>query len=165
MKYLGVLLLLGSLNAFAQGFSSGIPLPGLPISRGAKLMAGSTSVTIATDQTALPVIVSGDIKETRFHDAALVNINGSAGAWVALGSGAAITVTVKQIQFSSTIGDPLEIGVGSAAGNAVQKFIINQGGGPVVIADTQASGDKLWIRSLSSSATTSGYLTLNLVGP
>ncbi len=164
-KYALLFILLRSVAFANQGVSYGLPLPGLPVSLGQKITASSTSVTIASDQPPIPFIAGGDIKENRFHYAASQNINGSAGAWVALGSGAAIASTIKQIQYSSTLGLPVEIGVGANAGASVQKFVINQGGGPVVITDAQNVGDKLWIRSLSTSAITSGYLTVSLVGP
>ncbi len=62
MKYLSLLLILSATTALAQSYNPGLPLPGLPKSVGPKLMAGSTSVTLATDQTAIPV--SGSITAT-----------------------------------------------------------------------------------------------------
>lgn len=207
--------------AGAQSYSPGLPLPGLPKSLGQKTMAQSTSVTMASNQSAITVtgnltvtnpsvtftggtapgsatnvgmtvsgvfvgltgsanglIVDGSavvqpvsitnadtVRETRFHYAASQNINGSAGAWVALGSGAAVTVSVKQVQYSSTLGEPVEIGSGSGAASVTQRFIINQGGGPELMNQLFSSGTLLWVRSLSTSAISSGYLTVNLVGP
>lgn len=60
MKYLSILtMLVVSANAFAQSFSGGIPIPGLPNSTGQKTSAGSTSVVLASDQS--PVPISGTI--------------------------------------------------------------------------------------------------------
>lgn len=53
--YILSLISIFSINLYAQTYSGGLPLPGLPKSLGPKTMAGSTSVTIATDQTAIPV--------------------------------------------------------------------------------------------------------------
>lgn len=58
-KYIISILFLTATLAKGASFSPGIPLPGLPKSVGPKLMTGSTSVTIATDQT--PVPISGSI--------------------------------------------------------------------------------------------------------
>lgn len=57
MKYL-ILIVLFSSTAHAVTYSNGIPLPGLPKSLGQKTMAGSTSVTIASDQAPVPVTFS-----------------------------------------------------------------------------------------------------------
>lgn len=55
MRSFFFIALLCSSLAFAQSYSTGVPLPGLPNSTGPKTMAGSTSVTFATDQTAITV--------------------------------------------------------------------------------------------------------------
>lgn len=62
MRYRAFLLFLATTTAFAQGYSGGLPIPGLPKSVGPKPMSGSTSVTIATDQT--PITVTGAITAT-----------------------------------------------------------------------------------------------------
>src|ERR1700743_314521 len=55
MKYILALLFLTSQLSFAQGYNTGLPIPGLPVSVGPKPSSGSTSVTFATDQTAITV--------------------------------------------------------------------------------------------------------------
>jgi hypothetical protein len=59
MKYIISILFLTAIVAKAQSFTPGIPLPGLPKSLGPKPMSGSTSVTVATNQTPIPI--SGSI--------------------------------------------------------------------------------------------------------
>lgn len=46
-------------NAYAQTYSGGLPLPGIPVSLGQKTSANSTSVVLASDQSA--VTISGSI--------------------------------------------------------------------------------------------------------
>lgn len=55
MKYLTFIILLLSTTVLAQGYNTGLPVPGLPKSVGPKRMSGSTSVTFATDQTPLQI--------------------------------------------------------------------------------------------------------------
>ena len=105
-----------------------------------------------------------DVLKAEFHNMTSVNINGSAGAFVAVGSGAAIGFSIQKIQLSYTSGEPLEFGIGASAGAAVRKFIVNQGDGPVALDLVLATTDKLWVKSLSATSVTSGYLTLNLMG-
>lgn len=63
MKYLLSLFLLVTISALAApSYSTGLPMPGLPKSVGPKPMSGSTSVTLATDQT--PITVTGSITAT-----------------------------------------------------------------------------------------------------
>lgn len=70
-----VLLLCCSIAVYAQSYSTGVPLPGLPISVGPKTMAGSTSVTIATDQT--PVPITGTVNGALVVSNASVGPNGA----------------------------------------------------------------------------------------
>lgn len=113
-----------------------------------------------------PIVVLEDldILETRFHQGSVTNINGSAGAWVALGGGAALANDIKQIHMTTTMGEPLEIGVGASAGAAQRKFIVNRGEGPLVLKINLDSGDELWVRSLTTNGVTSGEIVVNLLG-
>jgi len=161
-----VILALGlSAQAHAQGYNTGLPVPGLPNSTGVKTMAGSTSVTIASDQTPIPVSASFaplKVKESRIHDASTTTINGSAGAWVELGGVALLTNIISEVSISANIGEPTQIGVGPNAGAVTQLFMANQGEGPSKFGVTLAIGDQLWIRSLSLSSINAGYTTVNL---
>lgn len=107
------------------------------------------------------------VKTTRYHDCASVGINGNAGAFVALGSGAALAQDISKIQLTSTIGEPLTIRVGvdaAAAAAASDLIVLNRGDGPVNLDVTIPSGSLLWIRSLTTVAIADGLLTANLMG-
>jgi hypothetical protein len=54
--------LLGISSAMGATYSGGLPIPGLPKSVGQKTMSGSTSVTLASDQPAIPI--SGSVTAT-----------------------------------------------------------------------------------------------------
>jgi hypothetical protein len=58
-SFIALILAYGLKVSFGQSYSTGLPLPGLPKSLGPKPMSGSTSVTLATNQTAIPI--SGSI--------------------------------------------------------------------------------------------------------
>ena len=112
-----------------------------------------------------PIIVLEDLDvlETRLHEGSVTTINASGGAWVALGGGAALANDIKSLQVTSTMGQPLEIGVGASAGAAQRKFILNRGDGPVSLKINLDSTEELWVRSLDA-AVTSGEITINLLG-
>ena len=105
-----------------------------------------------------------DVLETRFHQGSVVNINGSAGAWVAFGGGAALASAIKEIHITSTMGEPLEFGIGASAGAAARKLIVNRGEGPLVLKIDLDSGEELWVRSLTTTGVTSGEIVVNLLG-
>lgn len=114
-----------------------------------------------------PVIVeiaTLTVLETRFHQGSVTNINGSAGAWVAFGGGAALANDTKKILLTSTMGEPLEFGVGASAGAAQRVFVINRGDGPISLELVLDSGDEIWVRSLTTSGVTSGELTMSILG-
>jgi hypothetical protein len=125
-----------------------------------------------------PLYVSGvsgiRVRETRFHDAAGVNINDVSGAFVEIGTDpataaaapAAIANTTSKLIISSTIGEPLCIRLGANAGAAAlasDLCIINRGQS-VEIDVALIATNQLWIRSLTSVAVTDGILTMNLCG-
>lgn len=124
---------------------------------------GSSDITVGVE-AALRDVFSTDVKTTEFHNITSANINGSAGAFVALGSGAALGYTIKSLQISYTAGEPLQFGVGASAGAAVKKWIINQGDGPVNLIISLSATDKLWVKSLSTTAVSAGYITVNFMG-
>lgn len=62
-KYLLMLVGISIISvAYAQTYSGGLPLPGIPVSLGQKTSANSTSVVLASDQSA--VTISGSITAT-----------------------------------------------------------------------------------------------------
>lgn len=104
--------------------------------------------------------------ETRYHDAAAVNINDNTGAFVAVGSGAAISNTIYEININCTLGEPLDFRLGADATAAAanpSKWIMNRGAA-VTLKIKLVAGDKLWVRSLTTSGVTGGEITLNLMG-
>ena len=132
--------------------------PSSPIHAADVFIANSGSFPIPI--TAAPYTVL----ETRLQDMAAVGINGSAGAWVELGGAAVLANAIAKIQLSYTAGQPLEIGTGATAGSVTRRFIINQGEGPLNLDLQLTAGSQLWVRSLSTTGVTSGYITLNLIG-
>lgn len=125
------------------------------------------------NDSANPIPVQGvsgvQTLETRIHDCSAAGINNNAGAFVQIGAPtpADIANTISKVQISSNVGEPLCFRIGAdatAAASAENKFIVNQGEGPTTVDVSLASGDKLWVRSLTSTAISSGYITLNLIG-
>ena len=91
-------------------------------------------------------------------------INNNAGAWVEFGGAVALASNILELAISFNVGEPLEIGVGPNAGAVTRVAVSNQGEGPTKLGCTLLSGQFVWIRSLSTTAVTSGYLTMNLLG-
>lgn len=108
-----------------------------------------------------------DIVVAEFHDMTANNINGSGGAFVAFGSGAPLSADVSRLEATYTAGEPLCFRVAASAGaaaSAPNRFIFNQGDGPVILKVALKLGELLWVRSLSTSAVTGGYIAANLSG-
>lgn len=128
--------------------------------------SGSPSNVTIVGPSPLPVSVQGglDVKKAEIHDISATNINASGGAFVALGSGAALGSIIQKLQLSYTAGEPLEFGVGASAGAATRKWVANQGEGPMLLDILLAAADKVWVRSLSLNAVSSGYITTNFLG-
>jgi hypothetical protein len=114
----------------------------------------------------LPVsIASGiSVQKGEFHDCSVTEINAAGGSWAAVGSGAAMSKLIQKVQMSSTIGIPIEFGVGPNSGSVTRAWVANQGEGPQVVDVALASGTHLFVRSLNASTASSGYLTVNLEG-
>lgn len=163
MKLELLFLLLASTAALAQGYNTGLPIPGLPKSVGPKTMAQSTSVTIATNQTPITVTsVTAPVVQSRYHDASAVNINNNVGAWVELGGASPLTSDATDFYISANISEPTQIGIGPNAGAVTQLLLANQGEGPSHFGVTLTAGSQMWIRSLNTNSITSGYITVNL---
>lgn len=116
-----------------------------------------------------PLYVStsaGTVVETRFHDCSSTQINGSAGAFVEIETAAALTHTITQMMVNCTFGEPIRIrkaATALAAASASDIALLNQGQSATFDVSL-SSGDKLWVKSASTTAVTTGYLTLNLKG-
>lgn len=109
----------------------------------------------------LAVRLNGTVKEVRYHDSSAITINAVTGAWVELAGGPAFSNFTDGVHVTSTIGEPLAIGVGPSAGAAATTFVINRGEGPLVIGDTFNPGDRVWVRSTTLNSVTSGELVMN----
>lgn len=153
MKKLLLLSLL-SFSAFA-----------IEVTRG--LGATSLSGIPVTSTTGLPVLNGGSVKESRFHDAAVTNINDSGGAYVEVGGTTVLANTIIGVHVTTTIGEPLQFATTSAANcssGISTLFKVNRGEGPLVLGVAIPTGNRLCVRSLTSSSVTSGEIVLNLAG-
>lgn len=116
---------------------------------------------------ALEAFYGKDVVHTEVHDCSLVNIQGSAGVFVAIGSGAAMPQEIRSLRLSASFGTPFTIRVAAdatAAASASNKIVVNRGEDTFEVTIKLNSGDKLWVRSLTTTAATSGFLTLNFMG-
>lgn len=135
-------------------------------SRPAGLTQAETTTAVSD---ALTSVNADDVTDTRHHDCSVTNINGSAGALVEIrrdnaNAGAALAAAVKKIHVSCTFGEPIEILSGANSGSATRRVITNLGEGPLVIECKMTSGHSVFVRSLSTSAITTGVLTINFLG-
>jgi hypothetical protein len=109
---------------------------------------------------------SQNVVGTDHHDASSTNINGSAGAFVAFGGGAALA-KADQIHISSNLGEPMDFRIAAsavaAAALAGPSFILNAGQDARLELAIAAS-DKLWVRSLTTTGVTSSHLAANYLG-
>ena len=104
----------------------------------------------------------------KFHNAAVTNINGNAGAYVEVTPSAALPVATKQIQISSNVGESISLAIAidaTAALTSTKKFNLVAGGAPgrIDVQDILVT-DRIWVRSLSANAINTGDLTLNFLG-
>lgn len=102
-----------------------------------------------------------------FHDASTANINAVGGAFVAFGSGVTIPSGTKYVQISSTCGEPIQIAfaanLGGAAASTAKVYLV-PGGAPGILAFIPATNNLAFVKSLSSTALTDGYITMNFIG-
>lgn len=117
-------------------------------------------------QSVIPGGTGLSVLETRFHECSVTNIQAKSGSFVEIESAAALANTISKMKVSCTFGEPISIRKGAnaaAAAAATDLALLNQG----QTADFEvslSSGDKLWVRSRTSTAINTGYLTLNLIG-
>lgn len=141
--------------AQAQTFNPGLPLPGLPKSLGQKTMANSTSVTLASNQTALTVTANGKTPVSllrRDYSTNNVTITGYAEL---VASTANVT---NALEIFDSSGQTMIIAFG-AAGSEVNKFYDYPGGNgrmEVLIP----LGTRISITTTGTAAT-SGELDIN----
>lgn len=167
MKYhlVSALLLVSSIT-YAQSFTPGLPLPGLPKSVGPKPMAGSTSVTFATDQNPLTVTISGNITgtftaggktsvEQAIHDYAASPVLSSAYVQLI----AATSGPATELEVFDSSGRTLKLAFG-APGSEVDQFLIFPGGNGQLPL-TVPSGTRISIEAVSISAS-AGEIDVNL---
>lgn len=130
---------------------------------------GASSADIqAAIEAALAAFFPTNILAQDIHDATATNINANGGAFVAFGSAITIPASAKSIYLSSNLGEPVQVSlaanVGAAAASTQQVYLV-QGGNPgASIPVTIGAGNKLFIRSLSATAITDGFITVNVVG-
>lgn len=116
----------------------------------------------------LPVsLTSVVVSETRWHDASSTNINATSGAYVEIGTspaGVAVTADRTQIWVANTTGQPLSIrkAADASAAASADDLLLPAAGEGQIYGVSVLSGSKLWVRSKTSTAVTSGYLILHL---
>jgi len=107
------------------------------------------------------------VTESRFHDTAVDNINDNAGAYVEVETAAALIANTTKIQITNTLGEPLSFKKAANAGAAAAStdgFNTNRGEGPLTLDYIMSIGDRLWVRSLTSTPVTSGEIVINFMG-
>lgn len=125
----------------------------------------------ARNDASNPLFVSGasvaTILAQDIHSAAATTVNGSAGAYVALGAAVTIPAGTKSVQISSTMGEPVEISFAANSGAAaasVAKAYLVAGGAPGKLDLIPGANNKAFIKSLSTTSITDGYVTLIFMG-
>lgn len=123
----------------------------------------ATALTQADIEAALEAVFPTDVLTAPiYHNAATTAITGS---YAAAGGGAGTIPTgTKKIQISSTIGTPLNFGIGANSGAAVSKINLVSGGGPVYIEYTFVTGDLLFVRTLDGTTVSIGHFVCNFLG-
>jgi hypothetical protein len=108
------------------------------------------------------------VVSTKFHDISSVNINANSGAFVEVRAVGALPSDVTRINMSYTAAQPLQFraaaDAAAAAALSSDLFVANQGDTIQDMSLQISAGAKLWVRSLSATAVTSGYITMNLLG-
>lgn len=129
------------------------------------LNVGEFSVTrggSGSSGSSIVVTPGGDTVETRYLNAATTGINNNGGAFVAVG--AALTEAITTLHVTTTIGEPLEFAIGpNCASSPTRKFLANRGEGPLIIGATIPASDFICVRSLTTTAVSSGEIVLNLM--
>lgn len=132
----------------------------LPASLGQKTSAASMSVTIASDQSAIPQRTSDVV--------AMANVNFSTSnvtnsAYTELISTVGAT-DIKKVNIFMSAGDPMYLAFGPAA-SEVDHMIIAPGGMPHTLIEIAIpAGTRLSLKRLDAGTTSSGRIIINLMG-
>jgi len=128
--------------------------------------ASQAQIEAAID-AALASFFSTAILAQDIHNAASTNINANGGAFVAFGSALTIPAGTKEVQISSNLGEPVQVSfaanLGAAAASASQVYLV-QGGAPGRVPFIPGANNLVFIRSLSATAITDGYIAINFYG-
>lgn len=128
------------------------------------LSAQTLRTVIATDQPAISVTSVAldvvDVQDTPLLDASSTNIPGSAAS--PLQVVASLAATVKKIQVLDTTGFFFGVYTGAAA-SEVLKFIVGPGSDQTIDASI-ASGTRISLRSMTTTAISSGNVAINFIG-
>lgn len=104
-----------------------------------------------------------DVLDQIYHAASTTNITGTFVECGGAGQGT-IPAGTKKIQVSSTIGQPLQFGIGANTGAATAKFNIVAGGGPIEFPVEFATNDILCVLSLGTQPISTGNFVINFLG-
>lgn len=111
---------------------------------------------------------TSNVVGTKYHDMSATSINASGGAFVEVRAAGVLAAAVKKINMAYTAGEPLAFRAAadptSAAALSSDLFVINQGEDEQSLNVQIAAGLKLFVRSLSANAVSTGYITMNLLG-
>lgn len=177
----------GDLIEFTSGALTGIQLGVKSVQTDYFDLIGPTSVAPSVADTfdilrytiprldpsgAIPVVPTAPgagttVTESRFHDTAVDNINDNAGAYVEVETAAALIADTTKIHITNTLGEPLSFKKAANAGAAAAStdgFNTNRGEGPLTLDYIMSIGDRLWVRSLTSTPVTSGEIVINFMG-
>lgn len=147
-----------------------------PVSTGASVTAADASVhacldvfprNTAADALNVTFASTANLLARDIHDATAAPINGSAGAYIAFGTGITIPAGVREVQVSSNLGEPVEISFAANVGAATastKKIFMVPGGAPGTLKFVPSTENKMFIRSLSTTAIASSYITANFMG-
>lgn len=127
----------------------------------------SSSGLLVIIEAALAAFFPSNIVAQDIHNAASVNINGSAGAWVAFGAAITIPANTKMVQISSNLGQPVAVSFApnlGAAGTTATQINMVAGGAPGKAPFIPGANNKIFIRSLSVTAISAQYITVNFYG-
>lgn len=124
--------------------------------------ASQAQIEAAID-AALAAFFPTDVLGQIYHAASTNNITGAFTEVGGAGNGT-IPAGTKKIQVSSTIGQPLQFGIGANAGAAVAKFNIVAGGGPIEFPVQFATNDILCVLSLGTQPISTGNFVINFLG-
>lgn len=125
---------------------------------------GATPVEIeAAIDAALAAFFPTNVIGQIYHAAATNNITTSFTEVGGAGQGT-IPAGTKKIQVSSTVGKPLQFGIGANAGAAVAKFNIVAGGGPIEFPVQFAAADILCVKNLDAGTISTGNFVINFLG-